>query len=398
MYEFDDTGVIYWGRHDKPAMQQFRQIRATLRRVCQSWKNFIDSPYIEYRCMRFCIPSASNEAPDPNQLVLARRVEVVNSLRETMPLEGALQQALAKGRRFNAEILLDIGGSFVAEIFPKHRAAFPYLTSLVVDLQNRSPIPLPSIRSEIQLPNLVSLTTLVLRLEGGYSELADQKIFRFPNLCSLSICSNHRLPFLDFSKWRLPWLRHLELAGIYENEQLALFFTYLHRFSLHLRYLRIVPFTRSFSLKVPIHHLWGCRRLERLEMPLHLLFSSSAQAHNLSKLRHIVHTGERTLVTVAHDWGSYDFMTFYGTVIGFCLQLHALKIITDSHLWSATLRQANTPLEDPDGKGRKTSQNIVNSASAATVVLARKLHSLDMRYEDKDHKTLAEAKARVGLI
>jgi hypothetical protein len=397
MYEFDDKGVIYWGMHDKPAMQQFRQIRATLRRVCQSWKNFVDSPYIEHRCMRFCIPSTSNEEPDINQLVLARRIEVVSPPDGTQHLEGALQQAIAKGRRFNAEILLDIGGSLVGQIFPKHIAAFPFLTSLVVDFQNRSPLPLPSIKPEIQLPDFVSLTTLVLRLEGFYSEFPDHKIFRIPNLCSLSISGKHRLPVLDFSKWRLASLRNLELVGIFEIEQFTQFFTYLYRFSLHLRYLRLVPYPSNFISKVPIHHLWGCRKLERLEMPLHLLFLYSNQAQNLSQLRHIVHTGDRSLVTVGHDWGSFDFMKFYGAFIGFCLELRALKTVTDSHRWSATLKQANTPLEELDGKGRQTSQYIHNSASAATVILARKLHNINMRYEDKEHKTLAEARARVGL-
>jgi len=396
MYEFDDAGLIYWGRHDKPAMMQFRLIRATLRRVCRSWKAFVDSPCIERRCMRFCVPSNMDEEPELDQLVLARRIEAVNSPGTSCPLGGVLEEAIANGRRFNAEILLDIGGALASQIFPQHSNAFPFLTSLVVDFQNHSPIPLPAINQDIQLPNITFLTTLVICLEGNYTENIDQKVFRFPNLCSLSISSKHRLPHLDFSKWRLPFLRHLELVGLYLPEQLALFFTYLHRFTLHLRYLRLVPYSRHFMLKLPTHHLWDCRKLERLEMPLHLLFLRPTQAQQLSRLKHIVQTGEHSLVYAGQDWNSCDFMGFYGCFIGFCLELRALKTVTDSQRWSATLKQANTPFQE--GRSSKSPQNIVNSAAAATVVLARKLHSVNIRYEDREHKTLAEAKAKMGII
>jgi len=214
MYTFDNQGTIYWGMHDKPAMQQFRQIRATLRRVSRSWKRFVDSPYIEHRCMRFCIPSHADEEPDPARVVVARRIEVLSSPGASQHFEGVLGNAIKRGCVFDAEILLDIGGTLVPRIFPSHLSSFPFLTTLLIDYRHHhTVIPLPDDQPEISLPYISSLTTLILRL-GDNQEIPDQRILRLPNLRSLSMSSRYKLPHLDFSKWRVPFLRHLELVGL----------------------------------------------------------------------------------------------------------------------------------------------------------------------------------------
>ena len=396
MYEFDDNGVIYWGRHDKPAMKQFRQIRATLRSVCQGWKELVDSPYIEHRCMRFCIPSHMDEDQNLIRAVNARRIEIITPPGVSQLPDGVLEQV--QSRRFNTEILLDIGGKFFNQILPAHEENFPFLTTLVVDFQNHSLHLLPETLSSISLPRLDFLTTLILRLRE--TQDLDNGIFgRLPNLSTLSLQRVHKLPYLDFSQWCLPLLCHLELESLYEPGDVTYLFKQLPLFSQHLRFLRIVPSRSYHILPIELDSLWLCDKLERLEIPLQLLFMWGGEPQRLSCLKHIVHTEAGPLAMTAYLWCRGDYMKLYGGFIGFCLALRALKTVTDSHGWNSTLENANTPLQVgqlPPNQSRDKKMFI--TTAAVTVSLAQKLQDIGIRYEDRNCKTLVEAKAQMGVL
>lgn len=395
MYTFDNSGVLYWGIYDQPAMKQFRQIRATLRSVCRGWKELVDSPYIEHRCMRFCIPTHPDEDQDSRRVVLARRIEVISPPEMIDLPECVLGRVIKHGEKLNAEILLDIGGSLFSQILPAYKASLPSLKTLMVDFQNSTYFPSPSHPLETTLPNLHFLTALILRLRSGQT-LDNETLCQFVNLTTLSISRPTELPHLDFSKWRFTLLQHLELEHLCEPGGFTLFFQHIRPFSRHLRYLRLVPCRVYYVTRIDIYNIWDCYELERLEMPLNLLFMWEGEPQKLSRLKHVVHTAIGPLSLIGRIQCKDDFMQFYGCLLRFCLQLRSLRVVTDSHDWPLIFQHADEPLPSGDVTNPKFhEQQIYNSMAAVTMVIARKIHGISLRYEDKKRRTMMETKAQL---
>lgn len=400
MYDIDEEKNLYWGMKDQPAMRQFRRLRALLRLVCKSWKRFADSPAIENCIVRLCVPSHPDEDIQPDLLIKAKRIELVDPRRNpNQVIEGVIKRTVEEKRIFEAEIIIDIGGLLSMQFLRKHPTNFPYLTSLHVDLTNPSITTFTDYEFDGIFTKLPNLGCLSVRLDKRL--ILPVNDFRLLNLVSLSLSSTS-LQGLSFGMWRTPKLRHLKLDGMRCPTHPARFSKYVWRFGTHLTYLSLTPDYHIGSWDLSMSVIWThCPNIVHLEIPLHTIRREITLPPKGWPLTHLVNTSTKPLACVDFDQPGLDFMTFYGHMITFCLSCRMLKVITDAHVWLDVMFHVYAPLRKnsdempPDYYPSKAEQATEDTANA-TIILARKLEMIHIRYEDKERKSHGEATAFRG--
>lgn len=395
MYDVDEDKNLYWGMKDQPAMRQFRRLRALLRLVCRSWKRFADSQTIENRIIRLCVPSHPEENMQPELLVMARRIEVVDPRRNpNQIIEGVIKRTVDEKRIFNAEIIIDIGGLLSMQFLRMRPMSFPYLTSLHIDLTKPAVAPCSDYELDGIFTKLPNLSCLIVNLDKRL--ILPVNDFRFFNLVTLSL-SSPSLQGLSFGTWRIPKLKHLRLDGMRCPTHPARFAKYIWRFGRNITYLSLTPDYHIGPWELNLHTIWThCPAITHLEIPLYLICDEKQVPPKEWPLTHLVNTSANSLAHHEIKRAILDLMAFYGEIASFCLGCRNLKAITDVHVWLDTMIHVYAPIshkttsdELPESL-RKVEQAKEDSAHA-TIVIGRKLEMMGIRYEDKERKTYAEA-------
>lgn len=382
-----DTKEIWWGIKDRPAMSQFRATRAKLRLVCKAWKTFADSPSVEHRCMRLCMASTATDVLKPSTILKARRLEVLNS-----PAEGAvglIASTIEQAKTFSTEIILDTGGMFTSEILSNRQHLFPHLRVLFLDL-SEDDIPIAHIQSfDSLLCKLECLTCLIMHV-APFFPLPDQGLLRLPHLRTLSITCIGGLGELYMDAWVLPSLEHLELGVLPEPTESQRF---LHRHGHNLRYLSLQfvepPIFPSFSAAGVLH---SCPRLLYLGYPLSVLWRN-LDLQSTHPLLRLVNTSYRMSYT------GFSPLHFFADVMRFCASTPRLQTITDSHSWLSVLPMVDQDPDEVEGDVTldshlfQTRKFDIQSAQAI-YILASKLDSLGIRYEDGDSLTVDQGREK----
>lgn len=400
MYEIDDTKHVYWGIKDSPAMRQFRRVRAQIRLVCRFWKHYADSHKVGTLCGRLCVPAYPSDDSSIRDVTCAKRLEVVNPHYDPFSiLDGVLQQALQERKRFMAEVLIDVGGTITNGILRKHHDLFPRLTALHINLRRCKEAAIITLDLDEILPQLIHLTCLSLHI--GWRHPIPDKVFQLYQLVTLSIIGESELSLLHPKWWRLPSLSHLELVGVDRNVIFGWTMTPLFQLSRRLRTLFIKPWCIG-----PYHraHIstsslsFGPHKVIKLAAPISTILTIICST--LSGLFQFVNTDPWP---IAQDFVEchplHGFMAWYGKISKFFRQAPRLRIITDVHDWHDTITKANTPMETQlrDAKtGLIKTVDIPEyelkrlKVAEITMLLARKLDTLGIRYEDKHNLTLKE--------
>lgn len=381
MYEIDDFLNVYWGMKDQVAMREFRLLRARMREVCRSWKEFVDSPAVEHRIVRLC-PSGGEGQITSKMLVKSRRLEMLDPLKDpSLPPRGVIKEALDQGLSFETRIVLDIGGFFSHQILKNHVNQFSDLQTLFLDFSS-----VPHVFLGDTLSYLPSLTSLYLVIEPTC--FLPDETFRLPNLRTLDIMSSQAsLPSLSFATWSFP-LRHLRLWSLDSMEFFRLLYV-LPNIGSNLRYLSLDIQGNS---RTGISCLWtACPQLACLEIPVRdVLVCLPPEGYTL---KHLVNTYHQSIAFHAVSRNRYSpgsMVDFFAKVVNLYHRCPQLQTITDSHLWKWHENFRTIPLP-PISEG--LSRSLGSEENDVLTLLARKCFDLGVRYEDKDRCTYGDAVA-----
>ncbi|PVF99554.1 hypothetical protein CPB86DRAFT_783681, partial [Serendipita vermifera] len=150
-----------------------------------------------------------------------------------------------------------------------------------------------------------------------------------------------------------------------------------HLFSLshHLRTLCLCPPRRNrLSFQIPLETLWAkCPQLTHLQAPLSSIWQSKLPAER--PLKHLVNTDPLPIAyNILAAARSSGIVRWYELVSQFCSSARDLRIITDSHSWTES------------------------GHDSFAAIMAQRLETLHIRYEDKTKRSLKECQENFYLV
>ncbi|CCA67112.1 hypothetical protein PIIN_00946 [Serendipita indica DSM 11827] len=390
--------------HTENSEDAFYRQRATLRLVCHSWRDYVDSDGVKYRYTRLWDIHIYDEATIV-QLSRARRIAgphyptIIERNRRKPHLKDhgyqiSLDQRIMvelgltlQSRLLGARILSTCTARLSHLVIKESPESFANLETLHLDLGFLFwPGPPLEMLDKIT-KNFRRLVFLWLELGTRFTFMSSD-VLELPHLRTLIITAGS-LSGIPYEKWRLPNLRHLDLSRFGDAREVARFWKGVSAFGKQLEVVIVRVGHRPENLEGLSDILTDCPNIKYLGAPLvNIVPWCPPSNHPLTTL---VNTDDETLAFL--DVGVGSGTDAIDMLIEFCTILANVTTIRESHDWEAP--------EFDRFRGERSKEVVEGSlvtyqdarlfqAADGLVKLAQRMKELSIRFEDKHGRLFGE--------